>query len=140
MIDRGDVQLGAEVPITVQCKAGVIPTTPDFAPVLSLYDADGALIERRVMAADNQTQVPGLFRSQLFLNALYEAGPVTGHIQWQINGAPYGETVWFRILPGGNANGSVVAATFVRRPAGTYIVWEADSGTILRGTNPRSKR
>ena len=140
MNDLGDVQLGMEVPITVQCTSdGRAPATPDAAPILSLFGASG-LIRRIVMAADNQTQQDGIFRTQLFLDANFVAGPVTGHIGWTVGGNPLLRTVWFRILPGGDADGTVIAAAFVRRPQGTYIVWQTDAGTIFKGRNPRSTR
>lgn len=140
MIDLGDLQLGAEVPVNVQCTSdGRIPALPTSAPVLSLFQA-GTLVLRRLMAADNQVRFPGIFRLQVFLNDEFTAGPVNGFIQWMNGGNLFTTPVWARIIPGGNASGSVIAAAFVRRPAKSYIVWEVDRGDLLKGSNPTSQR
>lgn len=140
VLDLGDLQLGAEVPVNVQCTSdGHIPALPTSSPVLSLFQA-GTLVIRRHMAADNQVRTPGLFRLQVFLNDAFTTGPVNGFIQWMNGGNLFTTPVWARIIPGGNASGSVIAAAFVRRPAKSYIVWEVDRGDLLKGSNPTSQR
>jgi hypothetical protein len=137
MIDLGDVQLGQQLPVTVQCLDGdLAPAWPDQAPQLVLFSGT-TLLNRIKLPADPRSGV-GMFRLSLFLNAIYPtAGPVTGFVQWVSGGVAFSKTVWFRILPGGDPDGNIIAMTFVRRPGLGAIVWQADSGTIFHGSNPR---
>ena len=136
MISLGDVQIGQEIPVTFQVTGENGPLWPDGAPHLVLFH-DGDLVRRIRMSSDSQTGRPGLFRHQLFLDAAFPLGGISGFIQWSVNLVPYAETVHMRILPGGSADGSAIAVACVRRPSANYLVFQTDSGTIFKGTNPR---
>lgn len=139
MIELGDLQHGQEVPVVLQCHDGTSPVLPDVAPVLSLFQ-EGALVLRRRMPLDAQADEDGVFRYMLFINAAFTVSQVSGFVQWVVDGNPFSETVFFRILPGGAVDGSVISLEYVRRPQAGYLLWESDAGVILRGTNPRSIR
>lgn len=139
MINLGDVQLGAEIPFVATCTDGTSPAFPTQAPVLSLFSG-ATLIRRVLLPIDAQADQPGVFRLQLFLNSDFPVGPITGFVQWRNGGLNFCETVWMRILPGGDPAGSVISLEYVRRPQAGVLLWETDAGTILKGTNPRSTR
>lgn len=140
MLDLGDWQLGSEFPIVCQTTDGTSPAWPDRAPQLALYDGDD-LIRRILMPADSQAQMPGLFRYPLFLDASFpSSGPIHGFVQWVSGGLAFAKPLFFRILPGGDAFGQVIAMTYVRRPSTGFLVYQTDAGEILKGTNPRVQR
>lgn len=136
MIDLGDTQIGQEIPVSYQITGPDGPLWPDAAPQLVLYH-DGDLVRRVKMPCDSQSQRDGLFRYQLFLDAAFPVGDLYGFLQWAVGGDPHAETVKMRILPGGSADGSAIAVACVRRPSANYLVFQCDSGTIFKGTNPR---
>lgn len=139
MLNLGAWQLGQEIPVTCQVTDGVSPAWPDAAPILALFS--GATLLRKVaMPADSQAGMPGVFRLPVFLDGTFSAGPIAGYVQWVHGGVAFSQTVYFRILPGGDVNGSIIAATFVQRPSVSYIVFQSDAGEVLRGSNPRSLR
>lgn len=50
--------------------------------------------------------------------------------------APYCHVRRFSVEPGGDAGGTAVALCDLVLPATHYLVWEADSATLVKGKNP----
>jgi hypothetical protein len=46
----------------------------------------------------------------------------------------------FRVLPGGDGSGQVVAMHEYNRPAARHLVQQRSSGTLWKGRNPRRSR
>lgn len=139
-MNLGDWQLGSELPVVLQATDGTSPAWPDAAPQLVLYNGT-TFLKRILMSADPQAQSPGLFRLNLFLDASYPAsGQLNGAIQWTNNGNVFSQTVWLRIIPGGDSDGSVIAMAFVRRPSASFVLWQTDAGVLFRGSNPNITR
>lgn len=137
MTDLGDCQRGQELSVPCQVTDGVEPEWPDAAPVLSLYNGS-TLVLRQKMPVDAGSQIPGFFRLPVFLDARFpDSGLIIGLVQWTNGGTVFGETLAFRILPGGSIDGSVIAMTYVRRPSSGFLVWQTDAGNLYKGSNPR---
>lgn len=141
-IYAGRVQQGEELLLTLQCSTEtLVPGDPGFYPRVSVYrDAEPpVLVETTRLAAADRGAATGLFRLPLFLGALY-ATP--GHyllvFRWQTAGG-VGRclTGSFQLLPGGDADGHVIAQAFVGRPDANHLIAQCDSGRLIRGRNPR---
>lgn len=140
MLDLADAQLGQEIVVAFTAKDGLTPAWPDAAPQLVLYNGSTFLVRLEV-PADPQNPVDGSFRLNLFLDARFpSAGSLHGFVQWSVDGVPFSLPVVLRIVPGGDADGTVIAMSYVRRPSVAYILWQTDAGTIFRGTNPTFTR
>lgn len=141
-IYAGRVQQGEELLLTLSCTTeDMVPEDPDFYPRVSVYrDAEPpALVETTRLAAADRGAAAGLFRLPLFLGPLYETpGQYLLVFRWQTQ-AGVGRSVpgSFQLLPGGDADGHVVAQAFVARPDGNTLIAQCDSGRIIRGRNPR---
>lgn len=138
----GRYQQGQEVPLVLQCQTQAgLPDDPAAAPAATVY-RDGsppARIETVTLAADLRGVVDGLFRLPLSLDHRYgTAGRYLVVFRW-VDGNGYAHQIpgSFTVLPGGSADGSVVALRYVRRPDARYLIWQTDTGRLVRGRNPR---
>lgn len=97
------------------------------------------IIETVDMPADLRDVVVGLFRKPLFLGAAYsEAGRYLVLFKWlDSNNVPHVKTASFHILPNGSSDGSIIAMRYTSRPDANYLIWQCDSGRIIRKPNPR---
>lgn len=138
----GRYQQGVELPLTLQCvDAAGAPQDPAHDPVVTVYrDASPpVLIQSIPLAADMRGVVTGFFRRPLFLNHLYgTAGRYLVVFRWQdADGVAHSRAGSFTLLPGGSSDGAVIAMAYVQRPDARYLVWQTDSGRLVRGRNPR---
>lgn len=137
----GRYQQGEELPLALAtCTAAGVPADPDDDPVVSVYrDASPpVLVETRKLAAADRGLGPGSFRLPLFLGPLYSApGRHLLVFRYAVGGAGRSVPGAFTLLPGGNADGAVIAQTFVARPDANHLIAECDSGRFIRGRNPR---
>ena len=138
----GRFQQGQEIPLSIQCvNATGGPDDPQELPRVSVY-RDGAspsLIQTLVMAADLRGVVTGFFRLGLYLNNLYgTAGRYLTLVKWEdSDGVAHCRGGSFMLLPGGSADGAVIAAKYVERPDASYLLYQTDAGRLIRGRNPR---
>lgn len=131
---------GVEIPLVVACDdGGLAPAWPDAAPVVTFYKPDGTAALSRVMAADQQGVMEGVFRLPQFLGTPFTpAGP------WRVV-ARYADASGrarvlagtFVLLAGGDRDGAVISMRAVRRPNANYLVYQTDGGHLARGRNPR---
>lgn len=138
----GRFQQGQEIPLVLQCTdAEGSPDDPASIPRLSVFiDRSGLqIIETVDMPADLRDVVVGLFRKPLFLGAAYsEAGRYLVLFKWlDSNNVPHVKTASFHILPNGSSDGSIIAMRYTSRPDANYLIWQCDSGRIIRKPNPR---
>lgn len=140
----GRFQQGQEIPLVLQCTdAEGSPDDPASIPQLSVFIDRGAsglqMIETVDMPADLRDVVVGLFRKPLFLGAAYsEAGRYLVLFKWlDSNNVPHVKTASFHILPNGSSDGSIIAMRYTSRPDANYLIWQCDSGRIIRKPNPR---
>lgn len=134
----GRYALGSHVPLSVVATAADgQPAAPTECPTVSVYDADGAVVESRLIPARDRGAVTGLFGYRLRLSASYAAGHYTVAYRWR-SGAHRGvATAAFEVTPGGDAEGAVIAMHDYNRPDARFIVHQLDSGKLKRGRNPR---
>lgn len=131
---------GVEIPLVVACDdGGLAPAWPDAAPVVTFYRPDGAAVLSRVMAADQQGVVEGVFRLPQFLGTPFAVtGPYRVVARYaDASGRARALAGSFRLLAGGDRDGAVVSLRAVRRPNANYLVYQTDGGRLVRGRNPR---
>lgn len=137
----GRFQQGQEVALVLQCTdADGDPEDPASTPFVQIRrDPDASLVETLAMPADLRSVETGLFRRPLFLGAEYS---VTGrHVaifKWlDSDGVPHVKTAHFHVLPNGSADGGVIAMCYSSRPNAAYLIYQCDSGRLIRKPNPR---
>ena len=137
--DLGRYQLGQEVPLALQCLLGDAPDTPDSHPTFEVRaDASASWTIYNRIAADEQGITVGFFRQPMMLDARFAAGRYTVRFRWQDSGANHRtEMHSFQVLPGGNADGAIIAMHHAERPQGRFLIMQTDTGLLKRGLNPR---
>lgn len=137
----GRFQQGTDVALVLQCTdTSGTPDDPTYIPWVQIRrDPDAALVESFEMPADLRDVESGLFRKPLFLGSTYSTtGRHVAIFKWlDSNGVSHVETAHFHVLPGGSADGSIIAMCYSSRPDAAYIVFQCDSGRIIRKPNPR---
>lgn len=139
----GRFQQGQELPLVLQCtNAADVPADPAAVPTVTIYRdvPSGPLLVQTVeLGADLRGVQAGLFRRPLFLGHLYAtSGRYLLVYRWAAADAtPRVRAGSFLLLPGGSADGSVIALHYVERPDARHLLYQTDSGSLLRGRNPR---
>lgn len=138
----GRFQQGVEIPLLLQCvNAEREADDPLDVPHATVY-RDGVppvLVETRALAATLRGVAAGVFRLPLFLGSSYAtAGRHLVVYRWvDSDGVARCTTGSFVLLPGGSADGAVVGMHHVARPDARYLLYQTDSGRLIRGRNPR---
>jgi hypothetical protein len=138
----GRYQQGEELPLRVQCvDAAGAPADPAAVPAATVY-RDGAtptLLETVALAAQLRGVEVGVFGRPHFLGPLYAtAGPHKVLYRWQdAGGVAHCLPAYFTLLPGGDADGAVIALAYAERPDARYLIYQTDGGRLVRGRNPR---
>ena len=134
----GQHQQGTELPIVVQCDSAGVPAWPLLAPTLSIDGVAGRVLGRDLGAAQ-QGVVPGTFRVSQLLGAAFSLAGLYNVTVRYTDAAGQGRLLIgsFNVLAGGSPDGAVIAIRSVNRPAGQYLLWQTDSGRLVRGLNPR---
>lgn len=138
----GRLQQGEEAVVVVQCHdAAGTPDDPDDSPSIQIY-LDGAtpeLISSLPMPSSERRVEDGVFRIPIFLDTLYSTtGRYLVVVKWlDGDGVARVQTGSFHLLPGGNADGAVIAMCNLNRRDATYLMTQCDSGRLIRKRNPR---
>lgn len=132
----GRQQLGTYLDVYFQSRLAGVATLPDAVPSVRIYSASSLVYSKKMPIID-KSYSPGLFRSQVFLGTGFDVGQHTVHIGYAIAGNPKVEIRNFEIVPGGNVLGQVLGMTYVHYPQADFIVYQTESGLILRGKNAR---
>ena len=139
--DLGRFQLGQWVPLTFLSTNNVDTASwPTATPTIKTYDASDVttVVETIRPPAHDMLRVTGLFRYMLQLGSSYAASKVyIVAATYAISGTTYGTMMQFTTMPGGDADGAVIGATFVRRPEAGVVAYVKDGGKFLAANNPR---
>lgn len=150
----GRLQQGSEIAFVLQCTdAAGTPDDPIYAPRVQVWrdritnngvlDPDVTtqitLIETLQMPADLRGVDDGVFRLPHFLGSPYAVdGRYIAIFKWtDSGGVAHTRMASFYVLPGGSSDGSVISMFFSSRPDATYLLFQCDSGRIVRKPNPR---
>jgi len=141
----GRHQIGDSVPLGIQCvtPAGV-PTMPDSAPVALIYTAAGAAVGSSVSLPihdrrghDTAGTLGAFFLKRELLGSNYATD--TRYVviyQFIISAVTYHEAALFETLAGGDADGTVVGLDGVGLPDAEYVLYETESGNLVKGRGP----
>lgn len=137
----GRVQIGCEIPILLQCVDVMeTPDDPVYLPWAQIW-RDGSpptLIESVEMAADARGVEDGVFRASVFLGDSYASGRHLIVFKWNdSDGINHLISAAFHILPGGDADGTIIGMYYSNRPDAAYVIMQCDSGRLIRKANPR---
>ena len=131
-------QRGDEVPVSVQVvDPDGAPIAPDAAPTLVVYSSAFALVETLRMPPKDARNATGLFEHVIQLDGDYAAGWYSWRASWDVNGAGQVDSGHFRVLTGGDADGTVISAEFVDKLGSTHLVQQTDAEQYVFGHNPR---
>ena len=138
MIYLGRYQLGSTVGIYLRTVDGSgVPAEPADTPYAIVWNGSTEVLRAGIAIIEREA-VPGYFFKQLFLNSDFAAGNYMVDLRWVMSGGYQGmEQRYFEIVPGGHADGSVVAAYWYNRPHVSCLVHQSESGNLLPGKNPR---
>ena len=135
---RGRYQLGSFLPLTLLCRnSSYTPVVPDDVPRVNIWDASGAKVLCQDMPVLDRYNQTGLFQLQVRIDSTFTTtGIYTAEYQFTLSGSGKIHLDTFEIIPGGNANGSIISIFDYTRPQAKYLVNQADSGTISLSRNP----
>lgn len=131
----GRFQLGATVPLYLQCRATTTPALPDNPPQYKTFSGT-TVVEAHQMPIEDRYVVTAMFRSTLFLGRLYNTGMYQVVYYYAISGTSYATSDNFEIVAGGDVRGAAISTYFYDRPEARYIVQGLESGQIIKGRNP----
>jgi hypothetical protein len=135
----GQHQLGTYLDVLLQCRTtAMVASMPEDPPRYKVWRAsDGALVTAGEMPLlDKDIQV-GLFKLELFLGDSFATGNHSMELMYSISTDTFIETRTFGIAAGGDTDGQVLAMYYYHRPHADFVVYQVESGLILRGKNPR---
>ena len=131
MTDLGSYQQGQELPLVLHTGAD-----PDATPVAVVSRATGEPALAVPLPGDDRAAGPGLFRTGWMLDGRTPPGDYLIAYRWVADGDSRLAVARFRVLPGGAADGSVVAMYAAVRPARAAVLIQTDTGRLERGLNP----
>ena len=137
----GRLQLGQWLDLNLQCgDANHTPAIPVDCPMMTIRRAsDSVAVYTKEMPITEKQGVPiGLFTAKVFLGSAFNVGQYTVEIAYTVGSFTDVQTRTFRIIESGNPNGQVIGMAFFRRPNRDNILYQTESGRILRGSNPRT--
>lgn len=132
-------QLGDEIPIAFQCvDASGVPVEPDAAPTLKVYDESSTKVYDATIPPKDRQRATGLFGHFVRLGSSFTDGQLySWRATWAsgvFNGVRDGR---FHVNAGGDADGAVIAMTYVEFPGADRIIYQTDAGLVKQGKNPR---
>lgn len=132
----GRYSLGEEIILPVHATAGGQVVTPDEAPTVSVYDADGTLVFSAAMPGWDRQRSPGLFAYRRQLDEDFAPGRYAVRTGYRAGGTGRACVHHFEVVAGGDAAGRVVSMLHVARPQADYLVTKTDAGKRLFGRSP----
>lgn len=133
---RGNVQLGQEVVLGLQCvNASGVPVRPDSAPVIDVY-APGHVVAGKKIPIMDKADATGYFQYGLFLDLKFSEGPAIVTYRYTAGAFEGFEEDTFDIVPGGHPDGSVISLSWFHRPHANFLVAQLTSGKLVKGRNP----
>ncbi len=136
----GRFQLGNWVNIVLQCTdIDGSPAMPVDSPHLTIRrSSDGAVVYSKEMpVAEKEGQAIGLFVSRVRLGSDFAVGTHTIQKAFTVGADTFIESNGFDVVQAGNVNGTAIGTYYYRRPNAHHVLYQVESGRILRGSNPR---
>jgi hypothetical protein len=138
---RGQHQLGAEVPVGVQCTdASGEPAAPDAAPTITIYSAAGAkIVENKKIPPKDRADSLGFFEHFVRLGSDFTVGAYSVLYKWATGGGAFSGCAvdYFEVIPGGSSDGTVLGLHYYDAGHAQFLVQQTDAGIIKTGKNPR---
>lgn len=132
------VQLGDEVSISFQTyDSSGNPVAPDSPPTLRVYAENGTNVYNKSFPPKDNGFVTGLFGHFVRLGAEYSEQVYSWRAGYEVSSVAGVASGFFEVMPGGHADGAVIAMHWFESPAGSAIVYQTDSGKVKHGRNPR---
>lgn len=137
MAYRGRYQLGQAVELTLACRdASDTPAVPTNVPRLKVWTPAGALLRFQDLPPLERYTQTGLFHARLILDSTFTAGLYRVTYYWSVGSFRGLDEDGFEVMPGGDADGAVVALHWFSRPQAKFLVQSLDSGKLVQGRNP----
>lgn len=136
---HGSFQLGTYFEVPLQVLDGDrSPVLPDAVPSIEVRrDSDGAVVYSGLMPIIDKDDSPGMFRLPLFFGSGFAAGGHSFRLSSVVGGSPALTMGTFTIQVGGNPVGQAIGMEYLHKPHADFIVFQAESGVLLKGKNPR---
>lgn len=131
----GEFQLGDMLPVSMWCLSGDTPTNPDAIPNVTVWSTT-AIVETVSIPIFDQNNITGFFRHLLNLDGKYSTGKHTVISRYTMSGVEKVEKSDFEIIAGGDASGAGIAMEYFRPGIPAYVLYQADTGVLLRKKNP----
>ncbi len=138
----GRYRIGEYVPLAVWCRnAAGTPTLPDIAPTAIIYTDEASLLTIKIPICDKYHQT-GFFLRNFYLNSRFvdsdlETGFIRVLYQYTLSSVSYSSEDVFEIIAGGSTDGVGISSYFYRRPQQSFVLVQAEGGSLLKKRNPR---
>jgi hypothetical protein len=133
----GRYQLGKWIDIYLQVMNGTLsPLLPDAVPAIKIFGPAGIVLNAKMPIVDKIVS-PGLFCSRILLGNPFSTGQHAVEMFYLLSGSPRIVTRNFDIIPAGNPLGQVVGMHYFHQPQGEFVIFQVESGRLLKGKNPR---
>lgn len=135
----GRHQLGTWLDVYLQASdSNGVPAMPNACPQIKIRrSSDEAIVLNSLMPILDRTVQVGLFCSRIFLGTAFTTGQHTVELIYKSGAKQDVLTRTFEVIAAGDARGCVLAMEYYHRPQSDFIVYQAESGLILKGKNPR---
>ena len=137
--NRGRHVLGDEVFLSVQCTStSGVPTAPDAAPVMTIYDDTGARVLQKSIPPVERYTATGLFGYMQQMNSSFATGRHWVLYTYSVSTNQRNNLDTFEVVTGGNVAGQVISLHYVeQRDSQDWIIGQCDSGTLVYNRGPK---
>lgn len=133
----GRFQAGSQIPLMILTMNDSQPSAPDAAPSWTLYeDSSGDVIATGKLYPDFDGGDLTTFRFPHLLNVEVTAGTFTYAVRYYVADELYLKTINVRVLPAGDARGSVTSLVSYPFAENLFLMHGTDAGAIYAGKNP----
>lgn len=136
----GRQQLGTWLDVYLNCvNASRTPTLPDAVPTIRIRRcSDNAVVYTGLMPiVEKEGSAIGLFCSRLLLGIGFSVGTHTVTMFYVSGGQRFEVSKTFEIMAAGDPKGQVLAMIYLHNPSADYIVYQVESGLLMKGKNPK---
>jgi hypothetical protein len=105
--------------------------------MMVVRDSSNADVVSKPIPLLDKTIQLGLFAYHIFLDDNFSVGSYTVDLFYAVGSKNGIETHNFSIIAGGDPNGCALGMYWYHRPHADFVVYQVESGKILRGKNPR---
>lgn len=126
----GELQLGDLLTLQIYTES-----LPDDPPTANVYSSTGR-VGSYLLPIHDARNVTGRFWYCIPLDSKYSVGQYWVHYLWEISSVTKSSVSAFRIVAGGDSNGTGISMEHFRRPPNDFILLQTDGGLLLRKKNP----